>query len=508
MALQHAYMQFLSEPNESFLAEDASLHYISSLKTIHNALKIIKNLQSNELKIKSQEVLDVVEGTNCIAVETSTTLEFITGGGSYLPCLDDNFLTGRIVTLPITHFVSFTANLKIKQIRLSWDQGSLLKGIDIIGKTGRNWPIYEGKDQIKLIASAQRPIGNSHDDLASSFYKNTKGSQFPSNNDQEHDVSQKKIFPAKLGAGNKFGPSRLFDLEGLDAVTPEKSTNIKKFQHFDFADTAEEENKARPLMHVNASKHGTQWSFDDFVTPQKIVPSKVQKKNEVRHWGNSDVEVIESPDRFKKQERSRKENERHFELQDEVYPEEGVRNVGRPRGQAHSNGPNLYADLFDENNGRIMAGDKFNLPNLTNVKERRKDLEPHFTMTDKSPGIMPGGKITDERAMNIRVMEANWSSRDDSSSLKEKNEPSLPIRTSTGKPLSETTNTSNKRNDTYRGIKTDGDGMGGKKGADRIWGFGDDSDGEEEGGINRGGKFATGKQAGKPQALGGDFWDF
>ncbi|SZF04874.1 unnamed protein product [Blumeria hordei] len=508
MALQHAYIQFLSQPNESFLADDASLHYISSLITIHNATKIVKNIQSNELKIKAQEVLDVVEGTNSLAVETSTTLEFITGGGSYLPSLDDNFLTGRIVTLPITHFVSFTANLKIKQVRLSWDQGSLLKGIDIIGKTGRNWPICEGKDQIKLIASAQKPMGNSNDDSATRFSNNTKGSQFPSVNDQERSISQKKVFPSKSGAGNKFGPSRLFDLEGSDTATPEKSTNVKKFQHFDFAETAEQENKTRPLMHVNASKHGTQWSFDDFMTPQKIVPSKVQKKNEVRHWGNSDDEVIESTDRVKKQEKPRKENERHFELQDEDYPEERVRNVGRPLGKAHNNGLTLYADLFDENNGRIMAGDKTNLPNLSNVKERRKDLEPHFTMTDKSPGLKPCEKISEDRAKSVRMMEANWSSHDDSPNLKENNKTSIPLRSGTGNPLTETTNTSNKRSETYRGIKTDGDGMGGKKGADRIWGFGDDSDGEEEGGINRGGKFATGKQAGKTQALGGDFWDF
>ena len=39
-------------------------------------------------------------------------------------------------------------------------------------------------------------------------------------------------------------------------------------------------------------------------------------------------------------------------------------------------------------------------------------------------------------------------------------------------------------------------------------GFGDESDGEEEGGINRPSKYRTGKTQGKNQGTGGDFWDF
>ena len=45
---------------------------------------------------------------------------------------------------------------KITQIRQYWDQGSLLKQIDVIGARSRNWPIREGSEQAKLIkASAQ-----------------------------------------------------------------------------------------------------------------------------------------------------------------------------------------------------------------------------------------------------------------------------------------------------------------------------------------------------------------
>ena len=51
------------------------------------------------------------------------------------------------------HVVDFDANQKIQSIRLSWDQGSLLKQVEIIGARARSWPIRDGKDQARLIAS-------------------------------------------------------------------------------------------------------------------------------------------------------------------------------------------------------------------------------------------------------------------------------------------------------------------------------------------------------------------
>ena len=53
-----------------------------------------------------------------------------------------------------THFVQFDRENKIQQIRLSWDQGSLLKQVDVIGSRGKNWPICDGIAQITLIKSS------------------------------------------------------------------------------------------------------------------------------------------------------------------------------------------------------------------------------------------------------------------------------------------------------------------------------------------------------------------
>jgi hypothetical protein len=113
MDLQTTYKRFLAAPNQSFLANNASLHYITTLVTVNGSLEIIKHLnsQSHDLTKKEEKFLDVVEGQGALAVEVSTTIEFLTGGGAYLPSLDDNFLADRLVTLPI---VCITTQLSIE----------------------------------------------------------------------------------------------------------------------------------------------------------------------------------------------------------------------------------------------------------------------------------------------------------------------------------------------------------------------------------------------------------
>ena len=103
MALQAAYRQFLAAPNSSALAADASLHYITTTTSFHGPTEIIKHLSSlrNQVKKPKEDLLQVVEGRNAIAVETETSLEFVSSGGVYLPGLDDNFVADHIVFLAI-----------------------------------------------------------------------------------------------------------------------------------------------------------------------------------------------------------------------------------------------------------------------------------------------------------------------------------------------------------------------------------------------------------------------
>lgn len=103
MALQAAYKQFLAAPNTSALAENASLHYVTTTTTVAGATDIIKHLTTvrNRINKKKEDALFAIENRNVLVFEAETALEFVTSGGPYLPGMDDNFLADRTVVLPI-----------------------------------------------------------------------------------------------------------------------------------------------------------------------------------------------------------------------------------------------------------------------------------------------------------------------------------------------------------------------------------------------------------------------
>ncbi|KAI6249086.1 hypothetical protein HI914_02410 [Erysiphe necator] len=565
MTLQKLYEDFLMMLDASYLAEDVSLHYITTLSSIHGASAVLKNLKNPDFKIKSQEFIDVVEGPSSLALIVDTKLEFLNGGGPYLPTLDKNFITDRTVNLPIIHFISFNTALKIKKIRLNWDQGSLLKLVDIIGKTGRNWPINNGLDQIKLISSSAAPTKTMNNSTTLHAHENgmyrsnainptkdphaslhlfsederithgtpsiviaARSSAKPPQRDfkelfgdldlepespgnREISVRNRLKKPANSNAiAKNFGPSRLFDRDEAPTYSPEKSKNPAKFKHFEFSDGAPNEENVSSRIPSKTLKHEDHWSFDDFVTPQKIIPSKTLRANEIRHWGTSDDEVMDSPERIKKVDRPRKEIEAHFDLTEDIsYQEHYAPIISRCRGQAHNNGLGLYRELFDKQDGSTMEVHETNIPSHANVKDRQKDFEAHFTMSDKSPSFTPTEKKSLDKAKAVRMMDSNWSSYDHSPTLKE-NIPSTAFSShngGSGRPLAESTNIVNNRLDVRNGIKTDGDGMGGRKGMTRSWDIGDDSNGDQDE-INKPSNNRASQQLGRSQNSAGDFWAF
>lgn len=185
---------------------------------------------------------------------------------------------------------------KIVQIRQYWDQGSLLKQVDVIGARSRNWPIREGPEQAKLIKTSAQ---FEHPDSAPSSRPSTasrgadevsirsRGSTANATNDPHASLSlfkpreideeelpsthqtapralsakpppreyselfvngdagspspQNQRFPVKGGANKQLQANRLFDEteeEKTAAATPHKATktNPKKYNHFEFGD--------------------------------------------------------------------------------------------------------------------------------------------------------------------------------------------------------------------------------------------------------------------------------
>lgn len=111
MALASVYQQFLVRPSADALAPGAAINYLPSLTTITEPAAIIKHLgaQAQQLK-KKENFLNVVHGDYSICAETETTLNFVTGGGTYLPGLDDNFLADKTVTIPVVSSICTSQN--------------------------------------------------------------------------------------------------------------------------------------------------------------------------------------------------------------------------------------------------------------------------------------------------------------------------------------------------------------------------------------------------------------
>lgn len=523
------------------------------------------------------------------------------------------------------HIVHFDSNQKIQQIRLYWDQGSLLKLVDVIGARARNWPIRDGKDQARLIASSvagmtqsngfsrpstatsdssrdpneagvtnkprsesknvtrdphaslalfapreedeessqptiaraskaqsANPPPRDYHDLFVGNYSDTSPqpskprdmsptkenggriapkstlakppprdyhdlfvgedadaspvSKGKASSPQKQNMTPAGIAP-KVGAGKNFKPSRLFDVDGPEpdtAGSPEKDkgykVNTALYNHFDLG--AGDEN-TQPLAARPKSTYQNNRDCEDFITPEKV--STKVRGQDVRHFGwSNDEPNMDSPAKHPAVAKARPDANTNFELQDEFTAAGDQRPTGHPRGMGNVKGNGLYQNnIFDQ--GASPKEKSHILTTVTNLKDRRKDFDPHFDMTDDTPSSNQNkqGPIPEARAKVVSRMGAQWEATDSSprpqSRSKDNKDRINPIA---GDKENQPTGGHNKRN---TGIKTGGDGMGGKKGTGRSWGFGSDGDEDGEGGMN-GGKFKASKIQQAPKDSG--FWDF
>ncbi|KAL9100229.1 MAG: hypothetical protein Q9163_004368 [Psora crenata] len=614
MALSGAYKAYLNNPTTQGLSDNASLHYVPTLTTISTSTAIAKHNAAHMkiLRKKEQKFLGCVEGKDAICADIETTLEFLSGGGAYLPGLDDNFVSDRTATFPMVHIVHFDANRKIQQIRLYWDQGSLLKQIDVIGARARHWPIRDGKDQARLIAisasgnyqdsrpstavsstssresgmagkprsqsnnvtrdphaslalfapsdenadssapavvaqrSSARPPPRDYHDLfiGNDSAATPDGNKRPTSPKKENGIIAQKATSArppprdyhdlfvgndsdsspeaqgtpsprkalmstpiasKTGAGKNFPPSRLFDVEENDPNTPkspEKGQYMKphptKYHHFEFGngDDVPAADADRPK-----SRHQSQWDFEDFATPQKPPTKPRPGDQDKRHFSLDDDQVMDSPVKHPAIAKPRPDASTSIEFQDDGAPEGNRRPTGSSLGRTNVRTTGLYQNNIiseDDQPAACLVKKNDPLSTVTNLRDRHKDFEPHFSMSDSSPSghdAGPSKPIPEARAKVVSQMGAQWEASDAS--------PSATSSSGNGKLLS-----SNDKENFGRknmGIKSGGDGMGGKKGTGRSWGFGDESDEEGVGGVN-GGKFRAGKKQQKPKDSG--IWDF
>lgn len=510
----------------------------------------------------------------------------------------------------------FDSNQKIQQIRLYWDQGSLLKLVDVIGSRARNWPIRDGKDQARLIASsaATASQGKEHTrnigdvtitSKASSPKKNGSGdphtslslfsprepnheysneppavpprtSAKPPPRDYydlfaggESDDTPKAELQAsspkkdaigavapKGGAGKNFQPSRLFDTDespldsGMSQQSPEQHIRVDptKYNHFEFSDENEQPIKqGSKLPDRSNNKHQSQWGFEDFSTPEKV--TQKFRAQDVRHFDTGDDDSkIAGPPKENNTIQPRRDAQTHFDFEDAGTPAGERRPAEKLRGRGSTAAIGLYQNnLYDDTELPPSPEKKNHRPiAVANLKDRRKDFDPHFELADPSPSLGEKSASDTNRPLPgnhskvAKMMEAQWETTDESPharsrashgknynndpstlSSKDKENYSMGGNNNKNRYMGSTSiktggdGMGGKRGTDYeymtdgRGIKdtaikTGGDGMGGKKGAGRNWGFGDESDEDGVGGAN-GGKFQAGKRQQGPKDSG--LWD-
>ena len=251
--------------------------------------------------------------------------------------------------------VHFDQSGKITQIRQYWDQGSLLKQIDVIGARSRNWPIRDASEQLRLIAAnaaASQPESAASSrpttatsrgaDEVSIVSSRSRGStsnamndphaslslfapreadeeqSYPSQptapraqsakpppreyselfaaaNDGTPTKSHEKI-PAKAGSGKNYRPNRLFEED--EDESPKRAptsvkTNAKKFDHFQF-DDGEATPTAPDALRPTRQSKGRNKNSAHWDFEDFATPDKPKSKTHpqaVRHFGWSDDEV-------------------------------------------------------------------------------------------------------------------------------------------------------------------------------------------------------------------------
>ncbi|KAM0343824.1 hypothetical protein ACHAPU_008093 [Fusarium lateritium] len=501
------YKQFLAAPSSSMLADTAALHYVTTTTTFAGPTQIMKHLTGLQKQVskKKEEVFNIVDGQNVIVLETDTGLGFKTSGGPYLPGLDDNFLSARDVYLPITHFVTFDEAGKILQIRLQWDQGSLLKQVDVIGKTGRNWPIRDSREQIAFIqgcirtAGTAAPAAPSHNETvarnrgsSNNAFRDPSSRLFGSR--EEFDDSEpasvvspyagtsnrprqrsfteilgdeptspsagrRNMSPAKGGQGKNFQPNRLFDGQELveqpvQQPQPKNKRYIRpdprKYNHFDFADGSDPQDAPKPGVSYEdrpRTKHDSQWEFADFTTPQKVKPSRGMRAQDVRHWDTDKDAVDETPNHPVK----RDANAQSERLED------GER-LPHPRGYKNEGLGLRKNQLFNKDETEI---NERALGDITNVKDSGTDSD--MENTDKHRIAIAGDGMGGRKGTN-----RDWLYGETEEVAQYNSGRKQPNVVASGVPLTKSAK-----------IAVAGDGMGGRRGADRDWLYNETSEAAE-----------------------------
>jgi hypothetical protein len=454
--------------------------------------------------------------------------------------------------------------LKIRQIRQYWDQGSLLKQIEVIGSRARNWPIRDGKDQTRLIAnsvtSEQQAAGASRRSTSSRdanevvINARSHSSSTTSATGDPHatlslfqprsvneENAERLTGPSVAPRSSAKPPSRdltnILGGEESEPSTPAAGNSPKK-----------NVNGGAPKGGAGSHYHPIRL-FDENDRNAAIVMSPEKKANPKKY---NHFEFGQGEDAAGDQGRINNRHQSQWAFADFVTPDKPkmkvnthtvrtMESLGEDEVSSASPSPTVRAHI-----NKPSAQPEKSPVFRPIVHQARPDADTHFTFEDA--GTPAADKVRPPRkhknglslyADNVGYQSDEETAKQPLSQLTNVNQEhrqkdfgphfeisdQSPSATRNGKvqnhpnentakvlkgmnsnwqAYDESPDTSAKKENVPnggRGIKTTGDGMGGSKGASRHWGFGDDSDTESAT------KPRTKGTTNKPEE-GKSFWDF
>lgn len=405
-----------------------------------------------------------------------------------------------------THFVHFDAERKVSQIRISWDQASLLKQAEVIGSRGNNWPVSDGREQIRLINTSFKAAPTVAAEASSSHRGRSEAQSVASSRNvspskkhikdpyasldlfspkatdenrpmvssnavaprasarpppremselfaaghEDHEPGSPKkvhvepVIAPKGGGRDKFAPSRLFADDPEEPAAVGYKSDPAKYNHFDLGEALEEDpmqhrenaSKTNPVpLRPKTTKNQSQWGFEDFSTPAKV-PQKVRGQDVVHFSMGSNTNDFDTPAASKMAPKPRRDNETHFELQDDGTPVQRhvvpkarkdaethfqFRDTDTPKSDQTSRRPmssasdrqGLYANnLFDEDDSAQARP----LSTITNNTNRKNDFSSHWDPADVTPTNGKGNNenqpVGENRKKAAEMMNSHWENYD------------------------------------------------------------------------------------------------
>lgn len=346
-------------------------------------------------------------------------------------------------------------------MRVYWDQGSLLKDVEVIGARGRQWPIRDAKEQTRLLKAAASaksapplaPSQGATGDLparpaspgkrhikdpyaADSLFDLLSPTKAEAARDNEEEERPRPASPGKRHTRDPYAAGSLTEL--LSPSKPETSAPVRPYapsaaqpppRQYGELFVADDEDEAPPTPSkaekVVAPKAGAKhqgsriFQDDDAVEDRAFYKTDPRKFSHFEIGGdNTELEVKEEPKRGKSRHQSQ------WDFSDFATPVKPART--EPTEDARPFG-------YDQEGEEAP-------PSKPPVFKPRRDAEVHFQMTDDEMGGDDGRIISSYQNRGQRLYQNRL--------FDEENDEAVPAEKETrNEPLSVVGNNANRKKD-------------------------------------------------------------